>query len=43
MSQKVFAPWDDPNQKPLIQFQNVTKKFGTFTAIDDLSLDIYER
>lgn len=43
MNQKVFAPWDDPNQKPLIQFQNVTKKFGTFTAIDDLSLDIYER
>lgn len=43
MNQKVFVPWDDPNQKPLIQFQNVTKKFGTFTAIDDLSLDIYER
>ena len=22
----VFAPWNDPNEKPLIQFQNVTKK-----------------
>ncbi|WP_424988568.1 ABC transporter ATP-binding protein [Microbulbifer sp. S227A] len=38
-----FAPWDDPQQKPLIRFQNVTKRFGDFTAIDDLSLDIFER
>ncbi len=36
-----FAPWDDPQQKPLIQFKNVTKRFGDFTAIDDLTLDIY--
>jgi putrescine transport system ATP-binding protein len=39
----VFAPWDDPDQTPLIRFRNVTKRFGDFTAIDDLSLDIYER
>jgi len=38
-----FAPWADPEAKPLIRFQNVTKRFGTFTAIDNLSLDIYER
>ena len=43
MPATVFAPWADPNQKPLIRFQNVTKRFGDFTAIDDLSLDIYER
>ncbi len=41
MSQTVFAPWDDPNEKPLIRFQNVTKRFGEFVAIDDLTLDIY--
>ncbi|MGB3245106.1 MAG: ABC transporter ATP-binding protein [Sulfitobacter sp.] len=41
MSQTVFAPWEDPNEKPLIRFQNVTKKFGEFVAIDDLTLDIY--
>ena len=41
MSQTVFAPWNDPDEKPLIRFQNVTKKFGEFVAIDDLSLDIY--
>ncbi len=43
MAVSVFAPWDDPNETPLIRFRNVTKRFGSFTAIDDLSLDIYER
>ena len=43
MSQTVFAPWNDPQAKPLIQFKNVTKRFGDFTAIDDLTLDIYEQ
>lgn len=38
-----FAPWEDAAATPLIQFKGVTKKFGDFTAIDDLSLDIYER
>lgn len=37
----VFAPWDDPAATPLIQFKNVTTRFGDFTAIDDLTLDIY--
>ena len=39
----VFAPWNDPNEKPLIRFENVTKKFGEFVAIDDLTLDIFRR
>ena len=39
----VFAPWEDETQKPVIQFKNVTKRFGNFTAIDNLSLDIFER
>ncbi|SHE79309.1 putrescine transport system ATP-binding protein [Ruegeria intermedia] len=43
MNSTVFAPWDDPQAKPLIQFKNVTKRFGGFTAIDNLSLDIFER
>ncbi len=43
MNSTVFAPWDDPQAKPLIQFRNVSKRFGAFTAIDNLSLDIYER
>jgi putrescine transport system ATP-binding protein len=38
-----FAPWEDPAAKPYISFQNVTKRFGTFTAVENLSLDVYER
>lgn len=37
-----FSPWLDPTQVPYIQIQNVTKKFGEFTAIDNLTLDIYK-
>ena len=37
----LFAPWNDPAQKPLIQFKNVTKRFGESTAINNLTLDIY--
>ncbi len=38
-----FAPWTDPTAKPFISMRNVTKKFGDFTAVDNLSLDIYHR
>ena len=38
-----FAPWADPAAKPFITFRNVTKKFGDFTAVDNLTLDIYHR
>ncbi len=43
MAQTVFAPWEDPEEKPLIEFRNVTKRFGDFVAIDDLSLSIYRK
>lgn len=39
----IFAPWDDADEKPIIQFKNVTKRFGDFTAIDNLTLDIYAK
>ncbi|MGA1800729.1 ABC transporter ATP-binding protein [Rhizobium sp. HT1-10] len=38
-----FAPWTDPTAKPFISVRNVTKRFGDFTAVDNLSLDIYHR
>ncbi len=38
-----FAPWTDPAAKPYISFQNITKIFGDFTAVDDLSLNVYQR
>jgi len=37
------AQWDDPNAEPLIRFEAVTKRFSSFTAIDDLTLDIFEQ
>jgi putrescine transport system ATP-binding protein len=38
-----FAPWNDPAAAPLIRFEGVTKRFGAVTAIDELSLSVYER
>jgi putrescine transport system ATP-binding protein len=37
-----FAPWAEPNVQPLLQFAAVTKRFGEFAAVDQLSLDIYQ-
>ena len=41
MAQTALEPWNDPDEHPLIQFRNVTKRFGEFTAIDNQSFDIY--
>ncbi|HKA73286.1 MAG TPA: ABC transporter ATP-binding protein [Xanthobacteraceae bacterium] len=38
-----FAPWADPAARPLVRFDQVSKRFGATTAVDRLSLDIYER
>ncbi|GLK54315.1 putrescine transport system ATP-binding protein [Methylopila capsulata] len=38
-----FAPWLDPAAVPLIRFENVVKRFGDFTAVDDVSIDIHAR
>ncbi len=40
---RAFSPWTDPADKPYIVFENVTKKFGDFTAVNNLSLSIYEK
>jgi putrescine transport system ATP-binding protein len=37
-----FAPWADPAIRPLVRFDQVTKRFGAVAAVDGLSLDIYE-
>src|SRR5215470_10339948 len=36
-----FAPWSDPNTRPLVRFDDVSKRFGAFTAVDHVTLDIY--
>lgn len=35
-------PWNDPTQSPYVRLDNVTKKFGDFTAVDNISLDIFK-
>jgi len=37
-----FAPWADPTTKPLLRFETISKSFGGVTAVDQLSLDIYQ-
>ncbi len=34
-------PWADPAAIPFIKIRNITKKFGDFTAVSNVSLDIY--
>jgi len=34
--------WLDPEAKPFIQIKGLSKKFDDFTAVDDISLDIYK-
>jgi len=38
-----FAPWQDETATPLIEFSNVTKRYGAFTAIDKVDLKIYPK
>ncbi len=40
---RAFAPWNDPAAKPYIVFDRVTKRFGDFTAVDDLTLHVFQR
>ena len=37
------APWKDLAAKPYVSLRNLTKRFGDFTAVNDLSLDIYRK
>src|ERR1700677_3341057 len=36
------APWNDPNARPYVQVERITKSFGDFKAVDDVSLKIYQ-
>src|SRR5579864_5153995 len=36
------APWKDPNSRPYVQVDRITKSFGDFKAVDDVSLNIYQ-
>jgi putrescine transport system ATP-binding protein len=40
-AQNQHTPWNDPQAQPYIRIEHVTKKFGDFTAVNDVSLNIY--
>ncbi len=42
-TQQKFEPWTDPDAKPYVRIEKVTKKFGEFIAVDDITLDIYQK
>jgi putrescine transport system ATP-binding protein len=35
-------PWKDPGTRPYVQVERITKYFGEFKAVDDVSLSIYK-
>jgi putrescine transport system ATP-binding protein len=36
------APWRDPSARPYVEIERVTKTFGDFKAVDEVSLKIYK-
>jgi putrescine transport system ATP-binding protein len=38
-----FEPWNDPDAQPYVRIERVTKKFGDFVAVNDVTLGIYKK
>src|SRR5215831_9734118 len=41
-ARRQFAPWTEPGARPLVRFESVSKRFGAVTALEAVSLDIFE-
>jgi putrescine transport system ATP-binding protein len=41
--EKKIEPWNDPHATPYVRIERMTKKFGDFVAVNDVSLNIYQR
>ncbi len=37
------SPWSDPQQRPFIEIEGLSKRFGDFSAVDSVDLKIYRR
>ena len=42
MTQESPYPWRDKGARPFISINNLSKRFGNFTAVDNINLDIYK-
>jgi putrescine transport system ATP-binding protein len=40
--QQKIEPWSDPHAEPYLRIERITKKFGDFIAVDDVTLRIYK-
>jgi putrescine transport system ATP-binding protein len=40
-TRRAFAPWADPEARPLLRFDGVSKHFSGIAAVDRVSLDIF--
>ncbi len=40
--EKQVPPWSDSRAEPYIRFENVTKRFGEFVAVGNVSLNVYK-
>jgi putrescine transport system ATP-binding protein len=40
--EKKLEPWNDPGAAPYVRIERITKKFGEFAAVNDVSLKIYK-
>jgi putrescine transport system ATP-binding protein len=38
-----FAPWNNPDLPAIVRFEGITKRFDDFVAVDNVTLDIYEK
>src|SRR5271170_7010829 len=36
-------PWNDPSARPYVEVERISKSFGDFTAVNDVSLKIYQK
>ncbi|HZF25346.1 MAG TPA: polyamine ABC transporter ATP-binding protein [Steroidobacteraceae bacterium] len=41
-SENKIEPWNDPHATPYVRIERMTKKFGDFIAVHDVSLKIYQ-
>ncbi|NJO12946.1 MAG: polyamine ABC transporter ATP-binding protein [Gammaproteobacteria bacterium] len=37
-----LEPWSDPHATPYVRIERITKKFGDFTAVNDVTLKIFQ-
>src|ERR1700724_1007199 len=35
-------PWNDPSARPYVEIERITKSFGDFKAVNDVSLKVYK-